>query len=107
MKEEISIEVFNHLVGLAALELDADQAQYLRRELNLQLEVIHELAAIPLDEDISINAHGVTYNEAITPALRTDEWLPYPNVADILSQVPDLRDRYVVVPDIPHQKLDA
>lgn len=106
MKEEISIEVFNHLVSLAALELDADQALYLRRELNLQLQAIHELEAIPLEENLPISAHGVPYQPAITPALRPDEWLPYADVADILSQVPELRDRYVVVPDIPHEKLD-
>jgi Asp-tRNA(Asn)/Glu-tRNA(Gln) amidotransferase C subunit len=34
MSEEITPEVFNHLVTLAALELDEKQAAYLRRELN-------------------------------------------------------------------------
>ena len=106
MKEEISIEVFNHLVSLAALELDADQSLYLRRELNLQLQAIHELEAIPLEDDLPISAHGVPYPPATTPALRPDEWIPYMDVAAILSQVPDLRDRFVVVPDIPHEKLD-
>ncbi|OJX38416.1 MAG: hypothetical protein BGO78_10505 [Chloroflexi bacterium 44-23] len=106
MKEEISVEVFNHLVGLAALELDAEQATYLRRELNLQLQVIHELEAIPLEEDLKINAHGVKYEASITPQLRADEWIPYEDVEAILSQVPELRDRFVVVPNIPHEKLD-
>jgi aspartyl/glutamyl-tRNA(Asn/Gln) amidotransferase C subunit len=107
MKEEISIEVFDHLVSLAALELNAEQAQYLRQQLNRQLEVIHELESIPLDEEISISSHGVAYKSAIIPALRADEWQPYSNVEELLSQVPELRDRFVVVPDIPHQKLDA
>lgn len=106
MKEEISIEVFNHLVSLAALELDDRQAQYLRRELNLQLQAIHELEAIPLPEGLKINAHGVEYTSQTSPKLRSDEWIPYENVEAILAQVPQLRDRQVVVPDIPHEKLD-
>ena len=35
-REEISPEVFNHLVDLAALALDEKEAEYLRRELNHQ-----------------------------------------------------------------------
>ncbi len=35
-----------------------------------------------------------------------DTWQPYAHPEDILSQVPETEDRYIVVPDIPHQKLD-
>jgi aspartyl/glutamyl-tRNA(Asn/Gln) amidotransferase C subunit len=106
MDDEITVEVFNHLVTLAALELDQDQASYLRRELNRQLQSIHELAAIPLDEDLRISAHGVPYTKESSPQLRNDDWQPFANSAEILNQSPQLDDNYIVVPDIPHEKLD-
>jgi aspartyl/glutamyl-tRNA(Asn/Gln) amidotransferase C subunit len=106
MKEEITIEVFNHLVGLAALELDEQQAQYLRRELNQQLKAIHELEAIPLDENLKINAHGVEYTPQSSPNLRSDEWILFADTQEILDQLPQRDERFVVVPDIPHEKLD-
>ena len=106
MEEEISIEVFNHLVSLAALELDETQAQYLRHELNQQLKAIHELEAVPLDQGLKINAHGVAFTPQTSPQLRTDDWIPFEDTQDILAQLPQSEDRYVVVPDIPHEKLD-
>lgn len=106
MSEEITIEVFNHLVTLAALELDEKQAVYLRRELNQQLNVIHELEAIPLDANMTTTAHGVSYNQSTSPALREDTWQPHPNPDEILQQAPQVDDHYIVVPDIPHEKLD-
>jgi len=75
MSESISQQTFDHLVGLAALELDQEQAAYLLRELNHQLKAIHELEAIP-------------------------------NPGEILSQAPENRDGYIVVPDIPHTTLE-
>ena len=106
MSDEISVEVFDHLVTLAALELEQEQATYLRRELNQQLKAIHELASIPLDDDIDIAAHGVPYTAETSAQLREDEWHPCPNPEEILAQAPLLKDRHVVVPDIPHEKLD-
>ena len=106
MKDEISIEVFNHLVGLAALELDEQQATYLRHELNQQLKAIHELEAIPLEEDLAISAHGVPYPREISPQLRKDEWQPFADAEAIMAQAPEVRDNHIVVPDIPHEKLD-
>ena len=106
MSEEITIDIFNHLVTLAALELDENQAVYLRRELNQQLKAIQELAAIPLDADLKATTHGITYNQASSPALREDTWQPFPNPEDILEQAPQVQDHYIVVPDIPHEKLD-
>jgi len=67
MSEQITVEIFDHLVDLAALELSADQAEYLRRQLNNQLKAIHELETIPLDEDIPISLHGVPYEAAKAP----------------------------------------
>jgi len=106
MEEEISIEVFNHLVSLAALKLDQQQAQYLRHELNQQLKAIHELEAIPLDPDLKISAHGVEYTKQTSPQLRKDVWIPFTDTQEILAQFPLGDDRYVIVPDIPHEKLD-
>ncbi len=106
MSEEITIEIFNHLVSLAALELDEKQAAYLRRELNQQLKAIHELEAIPLDVDLKITPHGVSYTLETSPVLRDDIWLPNPNPDEILAQAPKVEDHYIIVPDIPHEKLD-
>ena len=106
MSEEITPEIFNHLVTLAALELDEKQAAYLRRELNQQLKAIHELEAIPLEDELKITMHGITYNQSTSPALREDTWLPHPNPDEILSQAPQVDDHYIIVPDIPHEKLD-
>ncbi|NJN44394.1 MAG: hypothetical protein HC806_06515 [Anaerolineae bacterium] len=52
MPEEITPELFNHLVELAALELTSEESEYLRRELNRQLASIHTLAAIPIPDDV-------------------------------------------------------
>lgn len=106
MNDEINIDVFDHLVSLAALELDEKQAAYLRRELNQQLNAIHELAAIPLEDDVQVAAHGVAYTPQTSPALREDEWKPFPHPEEILAQAPQIDESHIVVPDIPHQKLD-
>lgn len=106
MSEEITPEIFNHLVTLAALELDEKQAAYLRRELNQQLKAIHELEAIPLEENLNITTHGISYNQATSPALREDIWLPHPDPDEILAQAPQVDEHYIIVPDIPHEKLD-
>jgi aspartyl-tRNA(Asn)/glutamyl-tRNA(Gln) amidotransferase subunit C len=106
MTEQITPELFNHLVELAALELDATQAEYLRHELNNQLKAIHELEAIPIDEKILPALHGVPFPHEISPGLRSDEWQSCLNPEEILGQVPDLDSGFIVVPDIPHTELD-
>jgi aspartyl-tRNA(Asn)/glutamyl-tRNA(Gln) amidotransferase subunit C len=106
MSEIISQETFDHLVGLAALELDEQQATYLRRELNNQLDVIHELEAIPLDDSIQITSHGVPYTLETSPVPREDVWLPHPDPAEILAQAPEVEGGYIIVPDIPHTTLE-
>ena len=105
MPDAIDPATFAHLVDLAALELDPEQAEYLRRELNNQLKAIHELEAIPLDSDTSSTTHGVPYTPHTTPAMRSDEWIPNPHPEDILAQAPHAEDGYIVVPDIPHEEL--
>jgi aspartyl-tRNA(Asn)/glutamyl-tRNA(Gln) amidotransferase subunit C len=106
MPDAITPEIFDHLVLLAALELDPQEAEYLRRELNHQLKAIHELEAIPLDPDTLITSHGVPYTAAITPPVREDEWQPCPDADKILRQAPQTDQHYIVVPDIPHTELE-
>ena len=106
MSDPISPEVFNHLVQLAALELEPAEAEYLRRQLNNQLKAIDELEAIQLDETLPVTTHGVPYTPEITPSIRPDEWIACLNPDEILAQAPKTEDRYVVVPEIPHTELD-
>ena len=105
MTEPITPELFQHLVQLAALELGAEEAEYIRRQLNNQLKAINELAAIPLDESSPVTLHGVSYTPETTPPIRSDEWQPYPRAEAILSQVPQIADGYIVVPEIPHTEI--
>ncbi len=96
---------FQHLVSLAALDLTEEEARYLRAELNQQLRAIAELESIDLDHATPITSHGVPYTLQTSPELREDEHQPSPEADDILSQAPELHDRYLVVPDIPHEDL--
>lgn len=105
MSDVITPELFQHLVELAALELSPDEAGYLRRELNNQLKAIHELEAIPLDPDTPIASHGVPYTPAIAPALREDVIQPHPDPARLLQIAPETAEGYIVVPEIPHQRV--
>jgi aspartyl-tRNA(Asn)/glutamyl-tRNA(Gln) amidotransferase subunit C len=105
MTEMITPEIFDHLVQLAALELSAEEAEYLRKELNNQLRAIRDLEAIPLAKDTPITLHGVTYTPETTPPMRSDDWKPDPTGKDILPQAPQSKDGYIIVPEIPHTDL--
>lgn len=105
MREPITPEIFAHMVELAALELDPEEAEYLRRQLNNQLKAIDELASIPLEDSIPVTSHGVPYTSNIQQPPRPDEWLPDPHPADLLDQAPAVDEGYIVVPDIPHTEL--
>ncbi len=105
MSDEISPELFSHLVELAALELTADEAEYLRRQLNNQLKAIHELETIPLDPQTPVASHGVSYTASSSPSLRPDTLSPYPNPARLLMGAPETEDGYIIVPDSPKQDL--
>jgi aspartyl/glutamyl-tRNA(Asn/Gln) amidotransferase C subunit len=105
MSESITPEIFEHLVDLASLELDAAQAEYLRQQLNQQLASIHELEAVPMDENIPISLHGVPFDVPESPTPRADEWIPCQDADAILAQAPQVEDRYIIVPDIPHTTL--
>ena len=105
-KEDITLQVFEHLVQLAALELDGSQANYLRQELNKQLASIRELEAIELEEGLPAASHGVPYPPERKPALREDEWETCPEAKAITAQAPQFEDGYIIVPDIPHTTLE-
>lgn len=105
-EDAISLEVFDHLVSLAQFELSADEADYLRRELNGQMESIRQLGAIELDDELPIASHGVPYAQDIRPPIRKDE-IEASTLADAIVQgAPQTEDRYIVVPDIPHEDLE-
>jgi aspartyl/glutamyl-tRNA(Asn/Gln) amidotransferase C subunit len=106
MNEAITQDIFAHLVDLAALQLDPAEAEYLRQQLNNQLKAIHELEAIPIEEDVPVTSHGVPYTPEISPAPRPDAWQPAPNPEEILGQAPQVEDGYIVVPEIPHTNLE-
>ncbi|MBI9043171.1 MAG: hypothetical protein JEZ06_01725 [Anaerolineaceae bacterium] len=105
-QEEITIEIFNHLVHLAELELEEEEANYLRSELNNQLNSIHELDAIPIDAQTPLASHGVAFTEENSQALREDDWIPFENTAKIMKQVPLEEDDYIVVPNTKHTTLE-
>jgi aspartyl-tRNA(Asn)/glutamyl-tRNA(Gln) amidotransferase subunit C len=106
MNDTISPETFAHLVDLAALQLNPAESDYLRQQLNNQLKVIHELEAIPLEENVTLTSHGVPYDDNSSPAPRADTWIPYPYPNEILDQAPQVEDGYIIVPDILHTNLD-
>ena len=106
MNELITEEMFAHLVDLAAVQLDAGEAEYLRQQLNNQLKAISELEAIPIGGDVPVTSHGVPYTSAISPAPRDDTWYPFPNPEEIIGQAPQAEDGFIVVPDIPHTNLE-
>lgn len=106
MIEKITKAIFDHMVELAALQLTPDEAEYLRKELNNQLQAVEELAAIPLDEAIDLAAHGVPYTAEISQGVREDRHRPFEDTVAILGGAPETEDDYFVVSDIPHEDLD-
>jgi aspartyl/glutamyl-tRNA(Asn/Gln) amidotransferase C subunit len=106
MPEEISLELFAHLVDLAALELSPDEADYLRRQMNNQLKAINELISIPLASEIVVTPHGIAYSPENSSKNRKDEWSPYPDPGMLLKQAPEVENDYIIVPEIPHMDLE-
>ena len=106
MREKIDRSTFDHLVELAALELDEKQSEYLRHELNAQMDSIAQLAAIPIPEETEISLHGVEFPVETSAQPREDEWIPSDAPDEILKQAPQTEGRFFVVPDIPHTSLD-
>lgn len=105
MAEDITRELFAHLVELAAFELPEGEAEYLRAEMNKQLESIRELEAIQIAEEVPITSHGVSYLPAISSPPSEDNVQSFPHPERILAQAPESEEGYFVVPDIPHMEL--
>jgi len=106
MTDEINPELFEHLVDLAAFAFDPEEAAYLRRELNHQLDAIHQLEEVPIDPETPLASHGVPYTADTKPPLREDVWEPCDNPEEILAQAPQVDDGYIIVPDITHTELE-
>ncbi len=105
-KEPISLQLFEHLVGLAALELEPEEAEYLRRELNNQLAAVRELEAIRLPDDLPLAAHGVPYPPERRQGLRPDRHESFEDSRAILGLAPQVDEGCLIVPDIPHTTLE-
>lgn len=105
MTQEINEELFEHLVLLAALQLEPDEARYLRGELNRQLKAVDTLRAIPLDPEVPTAAHGVSYTPQTSQPARDDLWEPYPDPRRLLELAPETQDGYFVVPKTPHTEI--
>jgi len=105
MEEKITREVFDKIVELAALELEEEEAEYIRQQLNGQLAAVAELEAVPLEENTPPAAHGVPYTEQISAEARADVHNPFKQTGDILNTAPEVDERYFVTPDIPHEDL--
>jgi aspartyl/glutamyl-tRNA(Asn/Gln) amidotransferase C subunit len=101
----ITPSIFDHLEELAALDLLAEEREYLRRELNSQLKAIRELEAIDVDPGTPITSHGVPYTPEMSASPRRDEASACAEADEILAQAPETDGRYIVVPDIPHTDL--
>jgi aspartyl-tRNA(Asn)/glutamyl-tRNA(Gln) amidotransferase subunit C len=106
MGERITPDVFKRLADLASLELSAEEAEYLRKELNNQMVSIEVLESIPIEAKTKTAAHGVPYTEKNSPVPREDIHRQDPHRESILNQAPELEDGYIVVPDISHEELD-
>lgn len=106
MPEAITPEIFEKLVGLASLEVSAEEGEYLRKELNNQLSSVAELEAIPLNENAEVSSHGVEYLAENTPKMRTDLLASNKNPERIIDKAPESEDGYFIVPNIPLEGLE-
>lgn len=105
MSDEITVEIFNYLVELAAFELSDEEAEYLRKQLNNQLKSIHELDLIPLDPSTPLTSHGVNFTPDNSPNLREDRLASNPHPKDLVDCAPETEDGYIIVPDLPKKDL--
>lgn len=100
-KKRISPELFDKLVGLAALELTSEERDYLFEEMNHQLTSVEALSLIPLPEEIQPSLHGIETKGA---GPRADDWQPFSNPAEIIALAPESEDGMVAVPDVRRVK---
>jgi len=105
-EEKITPEIFDRLVELGALALNEAEKEYIRTELNNQLAAIDELAAIDIPEGTIAASHGVPYTKLSSQPLRHDCWERCEDADAILDQAPQVQERFIIVPDIPHTTLE-
>lgn len=99
--KRISPELFNKLVGLAALELTAEESAYLFEEMNHQLASVEALSQIPLPEGVEASLHGLS-PQGSPP--RADQWQPFPNPEAVIALAPETEDGMIAVPDMKGSK---
>ncbi len=105
MDEIIDKKTFAELAAAGGIELTAGEAEDLRCEMNRQMNVIRQLEAIPLDDEIRPVVQGNPYPADIRCALREDIPCPFDRSAEIIAQAPLSRDGFIISPDVPHQKI--
>ncbi len=103
---QIDSETFNQLVEFAALGVNEQEAEYLRREMNNQLKAIDELTAIPFEGSIEAAPHGLPYSPENRPPNREDVVQAYSNPQTILDCAPETQDGYIVVADTLSKTLE-
>lgn len=99
--KRINPELFDKLVGLAALELTAVESAYLYEEMNHQLASVEALIQIPLPDDTQPSLHGLDPRGAPP---REDVWQPFPSPAAIIALAPETEDGMISVPDVKGAK---
>ncbi|MDD2522335.1 MAG: aspartyl/glutamyl-tRNA amidotransferase subunit C [Anaerolineaceae bacterium] len=99
--KRISPELFEKLVGLAALELTAEESAYLFEEMNHQLASVEALSQIPLPGDIQPSLHGLEPQGAPP---RPDDWQPFAAPEKIIALAPETEDGMIAVPDVKGAK---
>ena len=105
-QEEISPQLFEHLVRLASLQLEPSESEYLRQELNHQLDSIRELISIAIPPGVEMTVHGIPYPPGSSDELREDIPVTFDQVRELLNQAPDLVNDQFAVPDVPHTTLE-
>ena len=98
---KISLELFQKLVGLAALELTDEESAYLLTEMNHQLSSVNALLQVPLEDDIQPTLHGLECQGA---GPRADVWQPVPAPEEIRAEAPEIEDGMFAVPDVKGAK---
>ena len=96
----ITPELFEKLVGLAALELSEEERTYLFEEMNHQLASVESLRQIQIPEGVAPSLHGLI-PEGISP--RADEWKAFAKPEQIVELAPE-SERMIAVPDVKGAK---
>ncbi|MGI6259201.1 MAG: Asp-tRNA(Asn)/Glu-tRNA(Gln) amidotransferase subunit GatC [Anaerolineaceae bacterium] len=97
----ITPELFEKLVGLAALELSEEERTYLFEEMNHQLASVESLRQIQIPEGVAPSLHGLI-PEGISP--RADEWKAFAKPEQIVELAPESEEGMIAVPDVKGAK---